>query len=361
MKTLIILVAACFSASVCAQAPSSLVPGRTWSSNTIPKSPAQVNSAWSGVVDGVTWWVNMFAEASVRSDVKPMVDASLTEIARDLAWTGEGGLVHVRLIQRNLPGTDLVSYGILGDRAWLAASARTPEEALFEYSGKPQLAQAPPEGWVEHPFGSSYFWVTLDARGQPHASVVPRGVPGDLQKRLRENFGQVALESYRRSWTAGDRWVAIGRTARLKLSDQAAKRAVDETLASIEASSERVAALDASLRSALIAEQHAAAALNKIRLLQGILTVAQLVQEVRSTMNEAVPELSTATDATSVTQVTESVARAKQSQRASTTLEFNSSLTELQKNLDRLRLQAKEAGAPGIIDQKLQIQVPRLM
>ncbi|MYN16057.1 hypothetical protein GTP81_04770 [Rugamonas sp. FT107W] len=353
---IILLLCICLSFSHPIKAQTTvLVPSTRWNPASVPKSPSEVHDAWQGGVDAVAWWVNIFAEKAVQKNVSKLINESMVTVAKDLAWTGGGALVNVRLIRMQAPDTPLQAVGILGDSAWFAGIGRTPEEALFEYWKTPQLRPEVPKGWTEDPLGSNYFWVQIDASGKPRATVVPRGLAVDLDQRLRENFGQYALEYYRKSWAATDTWSNIAREARSRMTEQAARKKVDDAWASVKASQARVAEANIKLEEALESERRTSKALQTIKLMQGILTVAQMIQEVRSTLNEPVPELSAASNAAAVINVTENIYKGRKDSRVTMLAAFDGSLADLQGFLNSLRGLAKQAGAPLTVDQKMTV------
>lgn len=333
-----------------------LVPSKTWSPDSVPKSPSEVVSSWSGGMNAVAWWVNLYADSHVKGQVKKVLDDSIAKLTKDLEWTGEGALLQVRLIRTSNPNSPLKAVGILGDQAWYAGTGRTAEDALFAYWKSPQLRPGIPDGWAEDPLGSNYFWVTLED-GKPHATVVPRGLAADLDSKLTANFSQYALDYYKRAWQATDTWLTIAQTAKSRLASQAAKKAIDTAWADVKASQARVSEANGRLERAIEAERKAADAMRLVQTLQGILTVAQLVQEVRTTMNESVPELSSASTAAAVVDTTTKVHQGKSEERVRLGAAFDGTRTDLQKFLGILGRMAKDAGAPPIVDEKTTIDL----
>ena len=131
-----------------------------------------------------------------------------------------------------------------------------------------------------------------------------------------------------------------------RLADTAARKAVDSAMLEIRASQERVAKADAELQRALQRERRAASALQTVRLLQGVLTVVQLAQEVRTIIDEPLPQLSNASTAAAVINVTETVYKDSTVQKATMMATFSGSLADLQKYLNLLGAQAARLAHP---------------
>lgn len=333
-----------------------LVPSKTWNPDSVPRSPSEVRDSWSGALNAAAWWVNLYADNKVKQDVKLVLEKSIAAIAKDLEWTGEGALVNVRLIRKSSPNSPLKAVGILGDQAWYAGTGRTAEDALFSFWRTPQLRPGVPQGWTEDPLGNNYFWVTLNSAGKPQSTVVPRGLADDLNSKLTANFGQYALDYYKRSWQATDTWLNIAKTARARLIDQASKKALDKAWEEVKASQARVAEANAKLEKALESERKAARALQFVQTLQGILTVAQLVQEVRTMLDEPLPELSKASTAEAVINTANGIVNGKRVERAKMEAAFDGTYGDLQKYLTILGEMAKKAGAPRSVEGKTRLE-----
>ena len=261
-----------------------LIPSKTWSAAAVPRSPSEVADAWSGAIDGIAWWVNLYGEQAVRKQIDVLLRESVADARKLIEWTGDGALVEVRLIERSHPDSPFKAVGILGDRLWLAGTGTRPEDALYDYWSRPSLRPGVPDSWSVHPLGETYFWIKLEG-DKPVIAAVERGLARDLDARLRDDFGRYAADHARRSWNAhalGER----GRSHKKRLADTAARKAVDSAMLEIRASQERVAKADAELQRALQRERRAASALQTVRLLQGVLTVVQLAQEVRTIIDE---------------------------------------------------------------------------
>lgn len=357
MKLLNILI---ITASLGSIAPAlaqdiSLIPGKTWAPISPPSSPSEIHERWSNGIDAVAWWIDLFAKRETDKNIKKYLDESISKIVNDLQWTGEGALINVRLIESTSPNSPFKAVGILGDRAWYAGTGRSPEEALFQFWRTPQLRPGVPSGWSEDPLGDNYFWVTIDSYGIVSRTVVPRGLAVDLDQQVKFNFDKLATQAYERSWNNLNVWQNIADAARQRLTDRKAKDAVSTAIAAVKESQARVASANLKLQAALDSERRAGQALAFVHTMQGILTVAQLVQEVRSTMDEPVPELSNASSAEAVINTTKTIADSRVEQRTKMVAVFNGSLDDLQTFLDRLHSLAKEAGAPPIVDEKLTV------
>jgi hypothetical protein len=372
-KSLLIgLVAACCSAH-CAwsQQPPTLLPPTTilvptapWVPDNGPRTAAEVQSLFQNGVELGTWIAALVSNLKSPSEVNAAIEGSLQDIAKEIAWTGEGALVRVRVIEKDSVSSDpgsLAMVDILGNRAFLVATGLTPEDALFDaWAGEPQLELAPPTGWHLHPFGTNYSWVTLDASGRPHATVLPRGLATDLDQRLKADFGSIALRHYARQIDATDLWAAVARKAKERLTDFTSKETVDSVAASIKHSHERVTEANAKLVDALDRERRARAAQNTIRLMQGLLTVAQLVQEVRSTTGEAPASLTNASNAAEVQQAAETISTKASEQVKSDLSTFERAVQLLKQDLAGLAELAGRAGASTRVYRKLDVDAEKI-
>jgi hypothetical protein len=335
-----------------------LIPSKTWSAAAVPRSPSEVADAWSGAIDGIAWWVNLYGEQAVRKQIDVLLRESVADARKLIEWTGDGALVEVRLIERSHPDSPFKAVGILGDRLWLAGTGARPEDALYDYWSRPSLRPGVPDSWSVHPLGETYFWIKLEG-DKPVIAAVERGLARDLDARLRDDFGRYAADHARRSWNARTRWENVAVATKKRLADTAARKAVDSAMLEIRASQERVAKADAELQRALQRERRAASALQTVRLLQGVLTVVQLAQEVRTIIDEPLPQLSNASTAAAVINVTETVYKDSTVQKATMMATFSGSLADLQKYLNLLGAQAAKAGAPASVNQSLQIPKPQ--
>ena len=80
-----------------------LIPSKTWSAAAVPRSPSEVADAWSGAIDGIAWWVNLYGEQAVRKQIDVLLRESVADARKLIEWTGDGALVEVRLIERSHP------------------------------------------------------------------------------------------------------------------------------------------------------------------------------------------------------------------------------------------------------------------
>lgn len=103
-----------------------LIPSKTWSAAAVPRSPSEVADAWSGAIDGIAWWVNLYGEQAVRKQIDVLLRESVADARKLIEWTGDGALVEVRLIERSHPDSPFKAVGILGDRLWLAGTGARP-------------------------------------------------------------------------------------------------------------------------------------------------------------------------------------------------------------------------------------------
>ena len=335
-----------------------LVPSKQWNPSSVPKSPGAVSDAFSGTIDGIAWWANLYADKTVQADVRKMLQASATQLAKSIEWTGEGALLTVTMIGSQHPDSPFKAVGVLGDGVMYAGAGSSAEEALYQYWRTPPLRPAIPDGWTVHPLGETYLWVTLDGAGKPIVRAVPRGLAQDLDSRLRDNYGGVALAYARKSWSARDRWESIARKTKKQLASNEARKQVDTAMASILTSQKRVEDANVELKAAIERERRAASAMQTVKLLQGVLTVAQLIQEVRTTFNEPLPELSDASTAAAVINTVTGYQDGATKQTTSMQALFSGSLEDLQKFLNILGAKAKEAGAPPSVEPSLKIDLP---
>jgi hypothetical protein len=336
---------------------TTLVPSVTWSASALPKSPSQVNDQYSNAIDVAAWFAKVFGERKRQADIVDMLQRSVSEVAPVVQWTGQGALLAIRLIEKSHPDTPFIAAGILGDRAYLVGTGENPEEALYVGWRQGMILPGVPPGWDLNPLGDSYFWVTAQD-GKVLARAVPYGLARDLDTRLKDNFGKVALDHSRRSWQSLSRWEAVAVNAKKHLAQNAAKREIDSVMADIRASQARVNAANTELARALERERRAATAAQTIRVLQGLVSVAQLVQEVQTIMNDTVPQLNGATTATAVIEVTDTVYKDSTAKTASMAALFSGSLDDLQKFLDMLKVSANAAGAPSAVGDSLKITKP---
>ena len=127
----------------------------------------------------------------------------------------------------------------------------------------------------------------------------------------------------------------------------------------IRAFQERVAKADAELQRLAARTTRRLGAADR-PLLQGVLTVVQLAQEVRTIIDEPLPQLSNASTAAAVINVTETVYKDSTVQKATMMATFSGSLADLQKYLNPWRAGGQGWRAPASsVNQSLQIPKPQ--
>ena len=199
----------------------------------MPRSPSEVADAWSGAIDGIAWWVNLYGEQAVRKQIDVLLRESVADARKLIEWTGDGALVEVRLIERSHPDSPFKAVGILGDRLCWPVPAPVPRTRSTT-TGRARAAARRADSWSVHPLGETYFWIKLE--GDKPVIAVERGLARDLDARLRDDFGRYAADHARRSWNARTRGENVAVATKKRLADTAARKAVDSAMLEIRAS-----------------------------------------------------------------------------------------------------------------------------
>ena len=250
-------------------------------------NPQEVRARFKGTVDGVAWWLNMWADTKLQPAIKASVEETAKAQVGLMKWTGHGVLLRLEVVRRHDKETPLEAVGILGESAFVIGSGQTPEDAWIEFQSRAGIWRpGVPEGWQLDQVMSTYTWVERDKNGELTYRNVPQGIVTDLESKIIYNWGQYYTSHLNTKRNNRRLWLTVAENAKASINDRVAKDSIDRSFRLVDEFRKRVADIEERLQKALQAEKDGANAARIIRTLKGILTVAELVDKAALLMGE---------------------------------------------------------------------------
>jgi hypothetical protein len=311
-----------------------------------PPDVTNVEDLWSGGVDQVAWWINLWGEESVRSDVRTAINAKIQREGENLRWTGGGVLLRQEVIRQYNDETPLTSVGMLGDGAVVVGYGQTKEDAWIQNRSGGTVEARLPDGWKIDDVMSAYLWVQRSPDGTLTRTGVPKGTLLTFDKQMQDNWGVYYGQYLQRKTQNLQEWKQVAATAQQRLRDQAARDAITKSLNDVQASKQRVADSMAKLQQALDSAQQGAAALSFLRTMQGVVQVAQLGQMASNMLGADPANFSGASSGDAVITTAESIQGDRVTYSMKMEATFDGNFTELQNFLSKLWSQVQPANPP---------------
>jgi hypothetical protein len=326
------------------------VPQRQWTGPAI--NFGDVQDAWSGAVDVVGWWVNLFGANQLAQD---MQDSSKSACAKALAatnWTGTGALLWLRVMKVDHQDSPLVARGIIGDGPMFLALGQTPREALYAYLTSDRMIGNPPDGWVFDDAASHYIWVDSN---HPNGTVIPKGAIRELTDEVKGKFSEMALAHAQAQFSSGEILTKIVDAAKKSLQDAQAAAKLEDILQTVKSSQARVRQIQEKLNDALEAASASQRAMMLLDTLKGVLSIAQLGEMVAAEMKVDASVFKNQPTLDSLVTFTQGKAAAAEDTRVHYLGAFNGSIEDYKTFLKLLQQQVYEyvPSAPPALDQYL--------
>jgi hypothetical protein len=256
------------------------------------RSADNIRDAHADFIEVAAWYANMWGDNALMEKISDAVKKAYTA-NKDMLIDGRGLLLRFRVEKVSHADTPFSAKRLIGDGYIDMGVAITPEHALFAYMTEPQLLQSETAGWEFDELASPYIWVSNDATGSAISSVVPQGVAGDLLDRMQSDYDNLFADSYTGLVDMGFASVMQAADAAKEDAKNLANRAEIEAISQeLLDSHKRVNEINRDLENALREVERAGYALQQLKTLQGIISIAQMTVDFARELDVKPEELS---------------------------------------------------------------------
>jgi hypothetical protein len=318
-----------------------------------------IEGRWSGSVDFVGWWINMWIDRRLQPQIRGAIQAAISKQEEYLNWTGQGVLLRLEIIRRYDGNTPLTAVGLLSNPAYAIGHGESAGEAWIQNRSTGTISAGVPEGWEIDKVMSGYLWVYRDAHGHLVKKGVPNGTLARLDREMTDSWPLMYSRYLQARANNLELWKRIADKAVQKIKDRAAKAAIETSLRQVDESKRRVTEINKRLEQALESEKRGDQILAFLRVMSTVLTASQLAQQAADQFGDAAA-FRNATTASSVIQTAEQVQTDRVHYAATLRVQFDGSFADLQKFLAQLWHNVQPANPPGEVGSSFDIHKPAL-
>jgi hypothetical protein len=214
-----------------------------------------IEGRWSGSVDFVGWWINMWIDRRLQPQIRGAIQAAISKQEEYLNWTGQGVLLRLEIIRRYDGNTPLTAVGLLSNPAYAIGHGESAGEAWIQNRSTGTISAGVPEGWEIDKVMSGYLWVYRDAHGHLVKKGVPNGTLARLDREMTDSWPLMYSRYLQARANNLELWKRIADKAVQKIKDRAAKAAIETSLRQVDESKRRVTEINKRLEQALESEK----------------------------------------------------------------------------------------------------------
>lgn len=307
-----------------------------------------ISDKWTGGLEMVQWTVNKLAEKHLQKSIKAMVEAGRNEAIPIVEWTGQGVLFEIRVATN--PSAERAGWfvgTIVGESAIKIGVGKSPEQALFAHYSKDTLQAGAPVGFTVDPTLSGFFWIEKNAQGRIVTIPVARGTTRELVSRMTQNYGDLELKYQIEKMSNKDAWIKVANSARQKLADRQARKAIDSALKLVTESELAVANINQKLQAAIEKEAKLSSALSILQIMKTVLDLGSMIQVAIKETGGQEQQFKAAKTPEGVVKIVNEIQNENITMRKTYEIEFNSKSNDLQNALDNLWKEIKPANPPA--------------